>query len=491
MLSSGQTGAMAFVRYWAKADPSYPGEPKWHPLGYHCLDVAACGLALLDAEPGRLAPIARIASMPEDDLRRWLVLLLAHHDIGKFGNGFQVLRPDPCLALHGRTPPSYGGVRHDTLGYELGMAHLPGWLERPELAARGGALLRPWLAPVTGHHGRPPRSLDDGALLLQKHFPERVLADAKHFVLAARHLLLPEGVRIPEAQPGLADRLWKASWLTAGLAVVADWLGSNTRWFPYRKPDLPLEEYWRVAVDCVADECAVLGRMEAALDRGRCAVWIRNTVADAVDAWRRWNDAHPGRPAVLFHARFACLSLRRISTSMTNSPMRRLTSSSCFSTGSFCALRASFAGAQDRPAGVLRPSAWSRCQRPTSIPASARSRHCPGRYIGTASSRDRASTDSPRKRRSTTCFFLPADQRLTSAAALGALPVALRAPSGAPSATPPTSLSFSISRSFLRHVYLPQFRVQKNCGRGKRCGTVLSEALYCVPRARVDEPCSG
>lgn len=30
-------------RYWGKADPNYPGEPKWHSLVYHCLDVAAVG----------------------------------------------------------------------------------------------------------------------------------------------------------------------------------------------------------------------------------------------------------------------------------------------------------------------------------------------------------------------------------------------------------------------------------------------------------------
>lgn len=29
------------VRYWGKADPAYPGAAKWHPLVYHCLDVAA------------------------------------------------------------------------------------------------------------------------------------------------------------------------------------------------------------------------------------------------------------------------------------------------------------------------------------------------------------------------------------------------------------------------------------------------------------------
>lgn len=31
----------SFYRYWGKADPNYSSEPKWHPLVYHCLDVAA------------------------------------------------------------------------------------------------------------------------------------------------------------------------------------------------------------------------------------------------------------------------------------------------------------------------------------------------------------------------------------------------------------------------------------------------------------------
>jgi CRISPR-associated endonuclease/helicase Cas3 len=32
-----------YFRYWGKADPKYEAEPKWHPLVYHCLDVAAVG----------------------------------------------------------------------------------------------------------------------------------------------------------------------------------------------------------------------------------------------------------------------------------------------------------------------------------------------------------------------------------------------------------------------------------------------------------------
>lgn len=28
-----------YFHYWGKADPNYPGEPKWHPLVHQCLDV--------------------------------------------------------------------------------------------------------------------------------------------------------------------------------------------------------------------------------------------------------------------------------------------------------------------------------------------------------------------------------------------------------------------------------------------------------------------
>ncbi|MHB0889127.1 HD domain-containing protein [Acidithiobacillus sp.] len=36
----GGISAEPYFAYWGKADPNYPNDPKWHPLIYHCLDVA-------------------------------------------------------------------------------------------------------------------------------------------------------------------------------------------------------------------------------------------------------------------------------------------------------------------------------------------------------------------------------------------------------------------------------------------------------------------
>ena len=104
--------------------------------------------------------------------------------------------------------------------------------------------MSPWLAPFTGHHGRPPRSVDGSGLLLRNHFPAEVLADVCAFVEEARHLFLSKGWPLPEPASGIAEGYWRASWLAAGLAVVSDWLGSNTLWFTYRTPDLSLAAYW-------------------------------------------------------------------------------------------------------------------------------------------------------------------------------------------------------------------------------------------------------
>ncbi len=217
----------AYFHYWGKAardDPeeSSGGEPKWHPLVYHALDVAACGQVLLRRQPAWLENLVRLSGFEAAVLSPWLVFLLALHDLGKFGNGFQSLRPDLKEMLQGSTKPIAYDVRHDTLGYALLMEQLPAWLESPELARRGGNLLRLWATAVAGHHGRPPRNDNRKAHVLQ-HLPaDGPLQHAQEFVGAARVLLLPRDWQFPSRTEGSLEHYKRASWLVAGLAVTAD-----------------------------------------------------------------------------------------------------------------------------------------------------------------------------------------------------------------------------------------------------------------------------
>ena len=80
---------MSFWRYWGKADPNYAGFPKWHPLAYHCLDVAAVGIEYLRRTPSVRALLMRELRIEnERALERWTAFWLALHDLGKFSEAF-------------------------------------------------------------------------------------------------------------------------------------------------------------------------------------------------------------------------------------------------------------------------------------------------------------------------------------------------------------------------------------------------------------------
>ena len=229
----------AYWNYWGKADPSYPGEAKWHPLVYHCLDVSAVTEVLIESRPAWLNHLCRCAGMPPEKLTPWILFLLAIHDIGKYSDGFQWQRSDLAAKLQARDSAAPQGERHDTMGYLLCTAHLLGWFGKDNKNTFLLDLLIPWIAAVTGHHGRPPLNIGDNrTLLLRNGFQPAVLADAHAFVENTARLLLPEGWPLPEPSEGIAESFWGASWILSGLAVASDWVGSNTRWFPYCRP------YW-------------------------------------------------------------------------------------------------------------------------------------------------------------------------------------------------------------------------------------------------------
>ncbi|MFV0298335.1 MAG: CRISPR-associated endonuclease Cas3'' [Hyphomicrobiaceae bacterium] len=75
--------------YWGKAWADQSCGPRWHPLAYHALDVAAVADELLERMPRRLERMADIAAAPPDQLRRALVFLIALHDVGKMSQRFQ------------------------------------------------------------------------------------------------------------------------------------------------------------------------------------------------------------------------------------------------------------------------------------------------------------------------------------------------------------------------------------------------------------------
>ena len=65
--------------------------------------------------------------------------------------------------------------------------------------------------------------------------------DAAHEFIRQAHCLLAPPQDVPALDSGHSRR---ASFAVAGLAVLADWIGSNQEWFPYCEPVQDLETYW-------------------------------------------------------------------------------------------------------------------------------------------------------------------------------------------------------------------------------------------------------
>lgn len=245
-------GSSGFYAYWGKASRSTE-DRSHHLLVYHSLDVAAVGQRLLFLQPRLLADLAGLLEVRESVLLEWLSFWLAIHDIGKFSDGFQNLRPDLLAMLQGRPTRADYAERHDALGYRLasGQKHEQGLVTsllsdtaHPPAYVRD--LLQPIISAVTGHHGKPPR-LVAYHLPLDRQFPASVQRDVTHYLGEIKDLfpagrMLPLGDRDPDE---VRADLKRISWLVAGLAVAADWIGSNDTWFPYVAEPMPLEQYWK------------------------------------------------------------------------------------------------------------------------------------------------------------------------------------------------------------------------------------------------------
>lgn len=266
--------APGFYAYWGKAKPTSGEGPRFHRLPYHALDVAACAHVLLRHDVLLRRGLAQAAGLPEEEATGLVVYLASLHDAGKYAPAFQLLVPELALELRpdlAHVDPRLKGYheRHDTMGYRIFDAlwdRLCG-ASLVNVSCGGDALvdsmdvsllLAPWAAALTGHHGKPPRDGDTN------HYDARARDDVIAFALATARLLPPRPLVFAGDAGDSERRLKRSSWLAAGLGVLADWLGSNQRWFPYRDEIISLDAYW-----CEACDRAEVAVSEAGVRPGR------------------------------------------------------------------------------------------------------------------------------------------------------------------------------------------------------------------------------
>lgn len=266
------------LNYWGKARPSPHASSTWHPAAYHGLDVAAAGEALLAARPQLLAAISRAAALPDEVARSWLLLGLALHDIGKYTDCFQMKvegRWHHIPAWSERKPdPDLGhGLLGSALWQTIRHGHAARFSADPERASPTIGLFSIWFDAICGHHGRPIAfgQSEDLIQQLKTRISDAARIDAAAYAAACVDKFMraiPPDVDLKE------NRVKQTSWLVAGFAMLADWIGSNQTWFEYERACFSLDEYWPRAQD----------KARKAIDKSGLSSPLASTIYTLADA---------------------------------------------------------------------------------------------------------------------------------------------------------------------------------------------------------------
>jgi CRISPR-associated endonuclease/helicase Cas3 len=242
--------------YWGKARPEDAEAAQYHLLPYHALDVAAVGVAYLKRSPSLCEFLARTLPLESRQaLLTWMGFWLALHDLGKFSEAFQGQRADLVECLRGRLPDpgKQYTVRHDSLGWMFWTQRLADVVAENEWFGENTEDLLDgiawWMRASTGHHGQPPTLVGGGHW--KQYFNAAEDAPAIEAFLEDLFVLFPLN-ELHIFSEALGAEAFEAtskalSWWMAGVTVLADWIGSNTDFFPYRADQVALADYWEEA----------------------------------------------------------------------------------------------------------------------------------------------------------------------------------------------------------------------------------------------------
>ncbi|MBV7315797.1 CRISPR-associated helicase Cas3' [Shewanella sp. NIFS-20-20] len=246
----------SYYQYWGKANKSFDqAGGNFHLLAYHSLDVAAVGKALIDEQRPLTFDIAIFLDIPPKQVQELVVLFLALHDLGKFASAFQKLipsdqvnlfKPGHCDLYDGRN------YRHDRMGLYF-WQHIESLVfnelfsifevnKRDRQHAEIKKSLMVIMDCMLGHHGQPVDTKDVSAI---KAFtePTNMLA-VEEFFRDVVDCLQPDLPLEKFSSKEWRKKLEQVSWQIAGLAVLADWVGSDSHFFTYQTEPIALEDYW-------------------------------------------------------------------------------------------------------------------------------------------------------------------------------------------------------------------------------------------------------
>jgi CRISPR-associated endonuclease/helicase Cas3 len=229
----------SYYRYWGKARPEGDDGTEYHPLVYHCLDVAAVAAAWWEEDKALRDMFVRACNAEEHILKAYLLFFIALHDLGKFDVRFQLKAKELALSLsplfseadisnsrnfdHGRYGRYWFSQERNLYGFNT--------FDDTELFQ--------WISAVCGHHGRGFGTGNYYSPSADEAVIEHDHTARKQWIEELKSLFLePIGIHS-------LDYLPEPPALLAGFCSVCDWLGSNTDYFNLKSnADISIDEYF-------------------------------------------------------------------------------------------------------------------------------------------------------------------------------------------------------------------------------------------------------
>ena len=253
------------TRHWAKVNKSSPANI--HLLEHHLADVGACFEALLrqDTIRRRLARAGKLPDLDETTVAR-LCVFAALHDVGKVNVGFQTRIWQSVDFQSPQRRPGRGNHVADLIPVLNGSDEPTneeffgalGWWDEATGTwdNTGGETVCGLFVAALSHHGSP-LNLEDSRQSNRQIWQPYGNLDPRECVVRLGRMVREwfprafdkDAISLPAA-PAFQHHF-------LGLCILADWLGSNERWFPYR--DNPDDNYIDHARNQAAEAVQVIG----------------------------------------------------------------------------------------------------------------------------------------------------------------------------------------------------------------------------------------